>query len=112
RAVLDRAEAEREWNPRQRLRLQVTRLNAGGWSDDAASAEARAKSRELLPLAEQLNDPWAEASLLLTAAAYYPLSYGTSIEEALPLLDRGLAVVQGHPELLGLQLQLQLLRVA
>jgi DNA-binding CsgD family transcriptional regulator len=112
RTVLDRAEAEREWNPRQRLRLQVTRLHTGGWSDHAAADEAWAKSRELLPLAEQLDDPWAVASLWLTAAEYYPLSYGTSFEEVLPMLDRGLAAVRGHPELLSLQLQLELLRVA
>jgi DNA-binding CsgD family transcriptional regulator len=42
-------------------------------------------------------------------AEYHP---GTSIDEALPFLDRGLAAVRGHPELLLLQLELQMSQVA
>jgi DNA-binding CsgD family transcriptional regulator len=110
-AVLDRAEAERDWTPSQQLRLQVTRLRTHGWSDFAAVADAHAKSLELLPLAEQLDDPWAVASLWLNAAEYYPLSDGASFDEALPVLDRGLAAVRGHPELLSQQLELQVFRV-
>ncbi len=109
RAVLDRAETERAWSPGQRLRLQVTRLRTGGWSNSAAVAEAWAKSHELLPLAEQLDDPWAVASLWDIMAGYYP---DGSIDEPLSFLNRGLAAVRGHPELLYLQLELQMSQVA
>jgi DNA-binding CsgD family transcriptional regulator len=109
RAVLDRAETERAWSPGQQLRLQVTRLRTGGWSNFAAGAEAWARSRELLPLAEQLDDPWAVASLWDTMAEYHPDS---SIDEPLSFLNRGLAAVRGHPELLYLQLELQMSQVA
>jgi hypothetical protein len=109
RAVLDRAEAEREWNPRQRLRLQVTRLRTSGWSDINAGAEAGAKSRELVPLAEQLGDPWAVASLWDITAEY---SLDISADESLLFIDRGLAALRRHPELLQLRLELQMSRVA
>jgi DNA-binding SARP family transcriptional activator/DNA-binding CsgD family transcriptional regulator len=109
RAVLDRAEAERGWNPRQQLRLQVTRLRTADWSDYNAHAEAWARSRELLPLAEQLDDPWAVASLWDLMAEHYAL---TSVDESLLFLDRGLAAVREHPELMQLRLELQVSRVA
>ena len=108
RAVLDRAEAERDWNPGQRLRLQVTRLRTAGWSTTSdVPRQGRTKARELLPLAEQLDDPWAVASLWLTVAEYHPGPL-LVFDEMLPFLDRGLAAVRGHPELLALQLELQL----
>jgi DNA-binding CsgD family transcriptional regulator len=109
RAVLDRAETERAWSPGQQLRLQVTRLRTGGWSNLAAGAEAWARSQELLPLAERLDDPWAVATLWDTVAQYHP---GTSVDEALLFLERGLAALRGHPELLQLQLELQMSQVA
>ncbi len=112
RAVLDRAEAERGWNPGQRLRLQVTRLRAAGLNLVKFLEQGRTKVQELLPQAEQLNDPWAVASLWLAAAEYHPTGDDTLVfDELLRYLDRGLLAVQGHPELLALQLDLQLFRL-
>jgi DNA-binding CsgD family transcriptional regulator len=120
-AVLDRADAERDWTPGQRLRLQVIRLRTCDWSDRLACAQAQIRSRELLPLAEQLSDSWAVATLWLTMAEYFPLPVADNdplstrrsvFDETLRYSERGLAAVQGHPELLALQLKLQVLQVA
>jgi DNA-binding CsgD family transcriptional regulator len=120
-AVLDRADTKRDWTPSQQLHLQVTRARTCGWSDRPACAQARIRARELLPLAEQLGDSWAIATLWLTVAEYYPETMGdhdplsdrkSVFDETLRCSERGLAAVQGHPELLPLQLKLQVLQVA
>jgi DNA-binding NarL/FixJ family response regulator len=121
-AVLDRAEAERDWSPRQQLRLQVRRARTWGWSDTPAFMQALIRARELLPLAEQLGDSWAIATLWLTVAEFHPdtapkeydpRSDSRSVfDEMLRYYDRGVVAVQGHPELLALQLQLQLQQTA
>ena len=120
-AVLDRADAERDWTPSQQLHLQVTRQRTCDWTDRPACAQARIRARELLPLAEQLGDSWATATLWLTVAEYFPQPMADHdplsdrrfvFDETLRCSERGLAAVQGHPELLPLQLKLQVVQLA
>ncbi len=120
-AVLDRADAERDWTPSQQLHLRVIRARTCDWSDAPACIQARIRALELLPLAEQLGDSWAIATLWLTVAEYDPEAMGdhdplsdrrSAFDETFRCSERGLAAVRGHPELLALQLKLQVLQLA
>ena len=122
RAILDRAEAERDWNPRQQLRLHVAQVRTWVWADNAGhNRRTRNRALELLPLAEQLRDSWAVASLWLTVGEFYPLTIPevhdplkdsrSVFDETLRCCDHALMALQGHPEWLSLQLEVQVLRV-
>jgi DNA-binding CsgD family transcriptional regulator/tetratricopeptide (TPR) repeat protein len=111
-ALLDRAEAERAWDPAQRLRLQVCRLIAPPNTDDGTTAAVADRSRELLPVAERLDDAWATATLCHAILNFNFTEPGndTSYDDLLGFFDRALAALEGHPELLSLKLRLLLSR--
>jgi DNA-binding CsgD family transcriptional regulator len=108
RAVLDQAEAERAWDPAQGLRLQISSLKNRVNTDDTA-AEIWHKSHDLLPVAERLGDAWAIAALyeMLADISVVPSTHeDIPADDSLRYIDRALAALEGHRELLDQKLWL------